>query len=291
MRVTFLGREVDHRPWTLGAPSRGWEPSFAEAVEDVDADADAVVVFDPRAVDPAALRAQTRGATLAVVQDTGFAPGVEDAWTKDPLPGATLVKGFHRVLATDPLLARAGSAWRSAPLPVDDALFADVDALETGAGPHTAPRIVFRGEETTWRSFWLPDLVEHYELVHITPGEPFADAFAAADTALCLRTDRDRPEFPADALLHLAAGRLLLTEPLRPPRGLEPELDHLEVREPIDALHLLHQVRRRPAAFDHVRLRARIRMDQYRASVVWPRILTDLRADVGAFGAAAQAAS
>ncbi|HWI72017.1 MAG TPA: hypothetical protein VNT55_08690, partial [Baekduia sp.] len=149
------------------------------------------------------------------------------------------------------------------------------------------PRIVFRGAATEWRSFWLPDLVEHYGLVHVEPGAPFDDAFAAATVGLCLREDRKLPEFPADALLHLAAGRLLLTEPLRPPRGLEPELDHVEVREPIDALHVLHQVRRRPAAFEHVRLRARIRMEQFRASVVWPRILADLKADVAAYAAPA----
>lgn len=282
MRVAFLGREIDHRPWALSAPARGVTPSFVTAIDQVDPDADVVVVFGPREVDAAALRDHTGAVTLAVVDEAGFAPGVEDAWTSDPLPAAQLPGGFHRVMVTDPLLARAGAAWRSAPLPVDDGLFVD-DVPGLGVGPHTPPRIVFRGAETEWRSFWLPDLVEHYGLVHVAPGAPFADAFAEATVGLCLREDRPQAGFPAEALLHLAAGRLLITEPLRPPRGLEAGLDHLEVREPIDALHTLHQVQRRPAAFDHVRIRARIRMEQYRASVVWPRILTDLRADVVAF--------
>jgi hypothetical protein len=281
MRVTFLGREIDHRPFALSAPASGWTPSFATTAESVE-EADVVVAFAPGDVDAAALKDRTGALTLAVVDDAGFAPGVEDGWSAATLPAAALPSGFDRVIATDPLLARAGGAWRSALLPVDDALFCAVEALGS-SGPHTPPRLVTHGEGTTWRSFWLPDLVEHYGLVQVTPGAPFADAYAAADVALCLRADHNRSEFPAHALLHLAAGRLLITEPLRPPRGLEPGLDHLEVREPIDALHVLHQVRRRPAAFDHVRIRARIRMEQYRASVVWPRILADLKADVAAY--------
>jgi hypothetical protein len=285
VRVTFLGREVDHRPWVLSAPAGDVVPAFVAHDAGVDAvratRPDAIVVFTPREVDGAALSAETGARTLAVVTGTGFAPGVDDVWSAgdDAVPAAgALPAGYDRVLATDPLLARAAGAWRSAPLPVDDARFAEVVPV-TGA-----PRILFHGEPTEWRSFWLPDLVRHYGLVHVTPGDDgFDAAFAAANVGLCLRADRARPELPATALLHLAAGHLLLTEPLRPPRGLEPGLDHVEVREPIDALHVLHQVRRRPAAFEHVRIRARIRMEQFRASVVWPRILADLDADVAAY--------
>jgi hypothetical protein len=232
---------------------------------------------------PGAALAEAGALTLAVVTDR-FAPGVEDVWSPEtPLPPApALPAGYDRVLTTDPLLARAAGAWRSAPLPVDDARFADV--IARSPGPHTPPRIVLHGATTTWRSFWLPDLVEHYGLRQILPGEPLDPAFAEATVGLCLRSDRKDPEFPVIALLHLAAGHLLLTEPLRPLRGLEPELDHLEVCEPVDALHLLHQVARRPAAFEHVRMRARIRMEQFRASVIWPRILADLKLDVAAYG-------
>jgi hypothetical protein len=286
VRVTFLGREIDHRPWTLSAPAGDLTPTFVAADAGIDAvratRPDAIVDFAP--TDGAALRAETGALTLAIVTDR-FAPGIEDVWTPDaPLPPAPapLPPGYDRVLATDPLLARAAGAWRSAPLPVDDARFAET--IAPSPGPHTPPRIVLHGETTTWRSFWLPDLIEHYGLRQILPGEPLDPAFAEATVGLCLRTDRKDADFPAIALLHLAAGHLLLTEPLRPLRGLEPELDHLEVREPVDALHLLHQVARRPAAFEHVRIRARIRMEQFRASVIWPRILADLKADIAAYG-------
>ncbi|HWH95940.1 MAG TPA: hypothetical protein VNT03_18910 [Baekduia sp.] len=287
MRVTFLGRPIDHRPWALGAPAGDVVPAFVEHGEGIEAvratRPDAVVVFTPRETDGAALRAETGALTLAVVTDEGFAPEVADVWSPGSrVPEApALPVGYDRVLATDPLLARAAGAWRSAPLPVDDALFAET--VEPAPAPHTPPRVVFRGEMTTWRSFWLPEFVEHYGLVHVQPGEPFADAFAQATVGLCVREERDRATFPPDALLHLAAGRLLVTEPLRPLRGLEPDLDHVEVREQVDALHVLHQVCRRPAAFEHVRMRARIRMEQFRASVVWPRVLADLKADVAAY--------
>jgi hypothetical protein len=292
VRVTFLGREVDHRPWILSAPAGDLTPTFVDHPQGAAPEAIVAAVRDTRpetvvvftgAELPGGALAETGAATLAVVTDR-FAPGVEDVWTpeRELPPAPALPAGYDRVLTTDPLLARAAGVWRSAPLPVDDARFADVEV--GGAHPHTPPRVLFAGEETTWRSFWLPDLVEHYGLRHVLPGAPLDAAFAEATVGLCLRTDRDRPEFPALALLHLVAGHLLLTEPLRPLRGLEPELDHVEVREPIDALHVLHQVRRRPAAFEHVRLRARIRMEAFRASVMWPRILADLRADVGAYG-------
>lgn len=290
--MTFLGREVDHRPWILSAPAGGLTPTFVDHPQGAAPEAIVAAVRDTRpevvvaftaAELPGAALAETGAATLAIIADR-FAPGVDDVWTpgRELPPAPQLPTGCDRVLTTDPLLARAAGAWRSAPLPVDDARFADVAA--GGSDPHTPPRILLAGETTTWRSFWLPDLIEHYGLVQVLPGEPLDEAFAAATVGLCLRTDHDRPEFPALALLHLAAGHLLVTEPLRPLRGLEPELDHLEVREPVDALHLLHQVTRRPAAFEHVRMRARIRMEAFRASVMWPRILADLRADLAAYG-------
>jgi hypothetical protein len=291
VRVTFLGREADHRPWVLGAPAGELTPTFVEHPDGAAPEAilaavrdtrpDVVVAFTASEI-PGAVLAEAGAPTLAIVTDA-FAPGIEDVWSPDAaLPAApALPAGYDRVLTTDPLLARAAGAWRSAALPVDDARFADVVPT---TGP---PRIVLVGATTVWRSFWLPDLIEHYGLRQVLPGQSPEAALAEATVGLCLRADRAQPEFPALALLHLAAGHLLLTEPLRPLRGLEPELDHLEVREPVDALHLLHQVTRRPAAFEHVRMRARTRMEAFRASVVWPRILADLKADVAAYGAAA----
>jgi hypothetical protein len=288
VRVTFLGRETEHRPWTLSAPAGDVVPTFVEHPADAPADEllarvgatepDVVVAFAPRDVPGDAL-AETGALTLAIVTDEGFAPGVEDVWRPDaelgPAPG--LPAGYDRALTTDPLLARAAGAWRSAPLPVDDARFDAGPALDE-------PLPLFVGPTTTWRGFWLPELVEHYGLRQVQLGPEADAAFATATVGLCLRAERDHPGFPPTALLHLAAGHLLVTQPLRPPRGLEPGLDHIEVSEPVELLHLLFEVRKRPAAFDHVRLRGRARMELFRASVIWPRVLADLVADVAAYG-------
>jgi hypothetical protein len=286
--VTFLGREDEHRPWILSAPAGDVVPAFVDhrpgtAADDLVAavhatEPDAVVAFAPHELSGEAL-AETGALTLAIVERT-FAPGIDDVWHPGAeLPAApALPAGYDRVLTTDPLLARAAGAWRSAPLPVDDARF--VAAPSAG---HEL-RAVFAGEETDWRRYWLPRATEHYGLRRLRADEIATAAFADATVGLCLREADGQPGFPATALLHLAAGHLLITEPLRPVRGLEPGLDHLEVREPLELLHVLHQVRRRPAAFEHIRLRGRARMELYRASVVWPRVLADLAADVAAYG-------
>jgi hypothetical protein len=290
VRVTFLGRETEHRPWILSAPAGDVVPAFVEHPADAPADEllarvratepAVVVAFAPREVPGDAL-AETGALTLAVVTDEGFAPSVEDVWRPDAelAPAPRLPAGYDRVLTTDPLLARAAGAWRSAPLPVDDARFDARLALELDE-----PLPLFVGPTTTWRSFWLSEAVEHYGLRQVELGPEADAAFATATVGLCLRAERDRPGFPPTALLHLAAGHLLVTEPLRPVRGLEPGLDHIEVREPLELMHLLFGVRKRPAAFDHVRLRGRARMELFRASVIWPRVLADLVADVAAYG-------
>jgi hypothetical protein len=288
VRVTFLGHETEHRPWTLSAPADGVVPAFVDHPAGTTPDEllaavratepDAIVAFAPHDV-PGDVLAETGALTLAVVTDP-FAPGVEDVWRPDAElpPAPALPSGYDRVLTTDPLLARAAGAWRSAPLPVDDARFADAPSDD-----HEL-RAVFAGEDTPWRSYWLPEAAEHYGLRHLAAGEIGTDAFAGATVGLCLREAREQPGFPATALLHLAAGHLLITEPLRPARGLEAGLDHVEVREPIDLMHVLHQVQLRPAAFEHVRLRGRARAEMFRASATWPRVLADLAADVAAYG-------
>jgi hypothetical protein len=293
VQVTFLGRETEHLPWTLSAPAGEIIPVFVEHPAGASADEllaavratepDVIVAFAPQDVPGDAL-AETGALTLAVVTEA-FAPGVEDVWRPDAElpPAPALPAGYDRVLTTDPLLARAAGAWRSMPLPVDDARFADAPSDD-----HEL-RAIFAGEQTPWRSFWLGEAAEHYGLLQLSADEIGGAGFADATVGLCLRETREQPGFPPTALLHLAAGHLLITEPLRPARGLEPGLDHLEVREPIELMHLLHQVRKRPAAFEHVRLRGHARMEMFRASAIWPRVLADLAADVAAYGRTAGA--
>ena len=296
MRVTFLGREVEHRPWTLGAPAGDVTPAFVDQRETDDpaklvaavaaTRPDAIVALRPRLLDGATLRAETGALTLAVAGDELDTHFGRDVWTVDRPPAGPLPPrpaGYDRVLATDPLLAREWRAWRSAPLPVDDRFFADP------AGGGHAMRLLFLGESTAWRERFLIESKHHYDLSHYAfglDGDELAEVLANTTIGVLVRRDEGVTTFPRTALLHLAAGHLVLTEPLRPPRGLEPGLDHVEVHQPDQLLHHLHQVRKRPGAFEHVRVRGRRRAEAFRASVVWPRLLHDLAADVGAFGAA-----
>ena len=293
MRVTFVGREVEHRPWTLGAPAAGIEPAFVDHRETDAADAvlarvretepEVVVALRPDLLPGPALAGETGALTLAVATTDLEVHRERDVWRPtlpqpEPPPRP---EGYDRVLATDPLLARAWGAWRSAPLPVDDAYYLPF------ARSDGVPRVLFLGESTAWRERWLIEPKHHYDLSHYAyglVGEPLREVLEATNVGVLVRRDNQLAAFSRAVLLHLAAGHLLLTEPLRPTRGLEPGLDHVEVQAPDQLLHHLHQIRRRPGAFDHVRARGRERAELFRASLVWPRIVHDLVADVRAFG-------
>ena len=294
MQVTFLGRDVEHRPWTLGAPAADVVPTFvdhkdtddAQAIVDrvADTQPDVVVALRPAHVDGRTLREATGALTLAVVEDEVDTHFGRDVWTQDrparePLPPKP--QGYDRTITTDPQLARELGAWRSAPLPVDDAFF-----LPPRQGEHDM-RLLFLGDSTAWRERFLIEAKHFYDLSHYAyglSGEELGEVLENTNIGVLIRRDDGITTFPKTALLHLAAGHLVFTELLRPPRGLEPGLDHVEVHQPDQLLHHLHQVRKRPGAFEHVRIRGRRRAEAFRASVVWPRLLHDLRADVAAFG-------
>ena len=300
VKVAFVGRSVEHRPWALSAPAGDLVPAFVDVrastppqdvLDRIGAEApDVVIVLAPGLV-PGALLAELGALKVAVVSEEVPALYETDVWHASPDVDALLAQtaigdlplaAYDRVVATDPLLARASSpdVWRCAPLPVDDALFADELPTATGLSP------LFVGESTAFRERWLTDAKHHYELSHYAyglEGDALLEVLQTHDVGVLVRREAGLATFAPTAGLHLAAGHLLITEPLRPTRGLEPGLDHLVVQEPDQLMHLLYQCRRRPAAFDYVRRRGRIRAEELRASRVWPRLVADLRADVAAF--------
>ena len=104
----------------------------------------------------------------------------------------------------------------------------------------------------------------------------FAERARAARTKL----------FPPQALLHLAAGHLLLSERLAPACGLETGIHFLQIDSRASLLTLLTQLEDRPESYDRVRVRGRLAAEAHRASQVWPRIIGDLLADLRTFGTA-----
>jgi hypothetical protein len=250
MRVAFIGSAATSGVHALSEPAGGLEPRF----------------FD------------VRGELRAALAD--FAPHVVIALTPVPagalegLRAATLsvtaADGFDRVLRE----------WRSRPLPIDDRFYADVSASRRPL------RALFLGRSTEYREHILTMSKHTHDVVHYThglAGDALAEALASADVGIALPA-QEGGGFPSQALLHLAAGHLLLTTPLRPSCGLEPGIDHLEIDTPAALDTVLIQLRLHPEAYERVRIRGRLKADEHRASRVWPRIVADLLQDLRVFG-------
>jgi len=267
-RLAFVGRGVEHARWTLTRPARGVVPAFFEA-RDGSAPLrafvpDVVVAFDAAAPPPGA-----DGAVTAALL-TG----------EQPAP-----QGFDRVLATDPDHAARIGAWRSPPLPVDDALFLPADRP-----PARKPQALFLGPSSAHREELLVHPKHVYDLTHYAfglAGDRLRAALARASVGVVLHEHAGARGFRPELALHLAAGHLVVAERMEPTRGLEPGLDHLVVTAPHELMRVLDQLAVRPRAWEPVRARGRFKAEAFRASRAWPRLLDDLAADLRAFGRAA----
>ena len=316
VRVAFVGRRVEHARHALGAPAAGYVPVFVDVHAATtpdelltalrDATPDIVVAFAPERL-PAGLLGEIDAVALGVLDEP-----LEPAWgSADPWDPAGLgpellrravldgggvdrasavrVADFDRLCAWDPLVARVLpdlGIWRSPPPPVDDALFGD-ERLR--AGP---PHPVFLGESTEHREAVLIAAKHAYDLSHFAfglEGERLREVLHDAELGVVAHPG-PVPSFTATVPLHLAAGQLLLSEPLVPSRGLEPDIDHLEFRSADELLTMLFQIRARPMVYEQVRVRGRAKSEGFRASHLWPRLLGDLATDLDAFGPGARRA-
>jgi hypothetical protein len=145
---------------------------------------------------------------------------------------------------------------------------------------------LFVGRSTPHRESFLVPLKHRYDLLHIAHG---ADAamlerlLEEHDVGVNLHNE-PYPSFENRVCLHLAAGHLLVTEPLSPTHGLEPGIDFLEARSAEHLAAIVETVRREPGAFEDIRVRGRMKAELYRASSVYPRLLHDAVLDLDAFG-------
>jgi len=258
LRLAFLGPAATFGAHAMHAPADGVEPSFLNprGPWSLDEIAPHVVI----ALSPDA-QPDTDAATLAVIGP------------HDPAP-----EGFDRILRTpgpEPL-----AAWRSRPLPIDDRLYRDVRASRR------PPRALCVARSTDHREWVLTPAKHSCDVIHYTHGlvdEALADVLAATDIGIALSAGPGHG-FPSQALLHLAAGQLLLSEGLQPNCGLEPGIDLLEIGSRDGLVTLLMQLELRPDAYERIRIRGRLKAEQHRASRVWPRIARDLVRDLRVFG-------
>jgi hypothetical protein len=182
-----------------------------------------------------------------------------------------------RLVALDPRDALGGRLWRTMAPPVDDALFAPVTRSRR------PPRIVFAAPSTEHRERWLTTAKHLHDVRHvahgITPGrlKPLLDQ---TDVGLVAHPT-ERPTFDHRAALHLAAGHLLVSQPLTPGHGLEPDIDYLETPDPEALARILTPIRTAPDTYHRIRVRGRLKAERFRASHVWGRVLHDFCRELG----------
>jgi hypothetical protein len=155
------------------------------------------------------------------------------------------------------------------PLPVADEHFA------VPRRPPGPPRALVVGHSSPRTELLLVDSKHRHELLHIASGlrgDALAAVLASAVVAINARDD-DAPGFGPRVALYLAAGLLLVTEPLHPPHGLQAGSDHIEIRSSRELVELLGRVRADPGDFAAVRERGRRKAEAFRASRVYRDLL------------------
>jgi hypothetical protein len=301
LRVAFVGQSTFFEACALPPGfDRRFEPRFFEFRGGGDADSllrelrayapELVVVFRPEIIPPGAFD-ELDAVSLGFLTEPLPRTGRHGATHTDLVRRmAELAKvdgtNFDRVIAFDPLIAETADqvlpVWRSVPIPVADRYFRPV-----GAPDPTAPPL-FVGRSTGHRERLLTPSKHKFDVLHIAFGvdadrlERLMDEHWIAINA----HNEPYPSFENRVCLHLAAGHLVLTEPLSPTHGLEPEIDYLEFHDPRQLLRLLDILHTDATVWQAVRVRGRRKAEQFRASRVYPRLIADLFADLRAFGSA-----
>jgi hypothetical protein len=187
-------------------------------------------------------------------------------------PDALVETGADVVVAFDPSPADRETidtaalptlVWWSATPPATGAR-ATNPRIRTIADPLVAP-------DDAWRTIGLPVADVLFSSPSRTP---------ATTIAVNLHDGPD-PARVQRALTALAQGRLLISEPLTPTRGLEPGIDYIEGRLFEDLQLAVENAVRRPDAFTRMRLRGRRKAELFRSSTVIARLAGDLLLELG----------
>jgi hypothetical protein len=272
LRVAFVGRasEVGHA--VPAAPVDGLRASFVEhragrtaarlLAHIAEHAPDVVVVFGVDSVPASAVRAiDVPVLAWAVAPDRP--PGLEH---HPELPTAS--PGFVAEQAT----AADYAAVIDRPLAVADEHFS---APRRSPG---VPRALVVGHSSPRLELLLVDSKHRHEVLHVAAGlrgGALAAALAGAEVAIDVRDD-ELPGFGPRVALYLAAGLLLISEPLHPPHGLRPGIDHLEIHSSAELVDLLARVRRDPDEFAAVRAAGREAAEAFRASRVYLELIPRL---------------
>jgi hypothetical protein len=283
---------VYFRQCSLEQPADGLEPAFLDfraaapaepllgALQELDPDA--VIVFRPEIV-PAGLFESLRAVTIGyLTEPLPRGAGAEHPDLRDRMRWLEQVdaRNFDRIVSFDPLIAQTAASvlpvWRSLPIPVADSLFMDV---RERAQP---PRLLFVGRSTEHREELLAPVKRAYPIVHIGHGlfgEQLLRLLDRTDVQLNLHNN-PYPTFENRVCIALAAGHLVISEPLSPSHGLSAGVDYLEAKDPQELLALVEQLEREPRAYADVQAAGRLQAERFRASAVYPQLVRDALAEV-----------
>jgi hypothetical protein len=300
LRLAFVGQSTFFEACVLEpGVDRRLEPRFHEFRAGGDADGllaalvrfdpDVVVVFRPEIIPSGAfagLRAVALGFLTEPLPRSANGAGVthEDLERRLWELGKVDASNFDRIVAFDPLIAetadRALPVWRAVPIPVADRFFRPVRAPNPTSPP------LFVGRSTKHREWLLTPSKHRFDMLHLAFGVDAARLERLMDEHWVAINAHNEPypSFENRVCLHLAAGHLVLSEPLSPQHGLEPDIDFLEFRGREHLERLLAALQRDPTLWHTVRVRGRRKAEQFRASRVYPRVVADLLADLRAFG-------
>jgi hypothetical protein len=296
LRLAFVGQSVYFRQCALEHDVGGVEPVFldfraAAPAEPLlaslrELDPDVVLVFRPEII-PAGLFESLRAITIGYLTEPLPRPGGSEHkdlqermwWLEQVDP-----ENFDRIVSFDPLIAATAQTvlpvWRSLPIPVADSLFMDVRRRSAPA------QLLFVGRSTEHREALLAPIKRAYPIVHMGHGlfgEQLTRFLERADVQLNLHNN-PYPTFENRICIALAAGHLVISEPLSPAHGLSAGVDYLEVSDPQALLALVQRISREPQAYAEVQAAGRAQAERFRASRVYPELVRDALADVTGAG-------
>lgn len=299
LRLAFVGQRVYFGSCALEDPAGGVDPRFFDLEPSapahelrtalLDFRPDVVIAFRPDMVPAGALHgveAVRIGWLTEPLPRPGTDPELAHPDLRARLEALQALDGsqFERLISFDPLIAPTADAvapvWRSLPLPVSDRVFAPVRSQPS------APRILFVGRSTPHREAFLGPLKHDFDVLHLAhgvTGTRLGEFMAGADIAVNLHNE-PYPTFENRVQTSLAAGLLVLTEPLSPLHGLRPGVHLLEARTPGEAWELALRAARTPDAFLAVRHAGRRAAERFQASRVYPRLAREALADVALWG-------
>jgi hypothetical protein len=297
LRLAFVGQQTYFEACALHERSARVRTTYVDFREGADAEAmraaldrfapHAVVVFRPEIIPAGAfdgLAALTIGfLTEPIPRGSARKAHVDLRRRREDLRKADR-GSWDRTVAFDPMIVPTADevlpVWRALPIPVADRFYSIARQADG------APRLAFIGRSTPHREQFLRHPKHELDILHVAfglHGQELDELMARIDVAVNVHNE-PYPSFENRVCLHLAAGHLVVSETLSPTHGLEPGIDYLEFSEPDELLSMLRTVGRHPHAYRRVRVRGRRKAEQYRASVVWPRLVADAFDDVAAFG-------